>query len=285
MKIRQAERLQQDPKFLQILRALLLLEGSCQVAYCIDPQGWLGYIPLNVSWAFTMGVCCFGSTALYFVTNGLFSTLGKVSPQLSERMETLNNWKIIACNTKVASDFLMILLVLTLPDYTWLFVAFGVLYSSVVYISVYVLTQYVGKKLVEEIRRLKSNTAKNGLQDTASKLNIFLYCYSSVEIILRPLVIVSGIWWAAGHYSPNNYYEAPSLGMALFINGIAIMNSTVSFSMMQLYARFDLGRKDISLPKETFVIAVLAKLAIRNNRGKSLGSTGTLGSSQGANPT
>jgi len=247
--------------FLERLRMSTSIAGLTLIIYSLDPQGWLGIIPLNISWALICFACSVLASGLYMIMTGLLTSLGKVSVELSDNVERIERFRTIVVNFKCLSDFLIIVGLLIFPQYTWLFVALYGCCSSIGYAALVGVTRYCGYKIIHEFESL-ANT-KNGakLNETGHKLKLFLRNGWISEIPIRTLVIATIYYWAHGKYNVDHYYPKPSLAMAFFVNGIALLESSLLLFFMQLYFQFSLGKIHMNV-KETVLMSLMSRVMV-----------------------
>jgi len=248
--------------FLKRMMLLFVAVTAVMLVYWIDPQGWKGIIPLNISMALTLLACSIGTSGLYFIASGLISTLGKISPALAETMEKGDRVKRYAINIKNVLDCVAFLLFCIFPEYTWLLYGLFGIWTSLCYSFLTVVTTYCGFYLVKEMEGI-SQVGKSGKSfgDTVVRIKRYLRDTVAAELVIRPLVIAVSVWWLVGKYNPSNYYDAPSFGMNLFINFSAVLDSLVLTSMLQLYFTLGYGNQVVET-KETFVMMILSRLFV-----------------------
>jgi len=253
-----------NTEFLQKMLSSFIIITVCTILYWIDPQGWKGIIPLNISNALVIVACSVGISGMYLIGSGLVSTLEKISPELTEKFQKGDRLKIFVINAKHLLDFLAIAMMCILPDYQWVFYGIYLIYTSVAYSSVCMLTVYCCFHLVREMQRL-GDTSKKGAQsfeETSRRMKRFLRDAVFGELFMRPLVLASAIYWLMGQYNSHNYYETPSFGMGLFVNFGMMADSLIIMTMFNMYNTLGYAAKPQVHGKDTVVMVLLSKLLV-----------------------
>jgi len=252
------------------------------IVYWIDPQGWRGWIPMNINLATVVFACSLGTSTSYLIASGMVSTLGKISGELNLKIEKGDRIRAFAVNTKHTGDLLSIVLLIALPKYTWLIYGIFHAYTAIVYMTLNAVAVYCGRMLANEMDRISANVNGNSLGDATGKLRRYVRDTIVSELVLRPLGIATIIWWIQGEYSPDNYYNAPSFGMNLFINFSGVLDSLMMLVTLNLYISLGFGTKSIPSAKDSFFMTLLSKVFVSNNKTISSGSNAiTSGASVG----
>jgi len=202
------------------------------------------------------------------ITSGIVTSLGKVSAEVAARVEKIEKYRNLVVNMKVIGDFLLIVGLLIVPKYTWLFAVLYCCGSTIGYGAIVLVTRYSGHKIIKEFESLAST--KNGakLNETAQRLKVFLRTGWISEIPIRILVIGTIWYWGTGKYNPENNYPRPSLAMAFFVNGMALLESSILIFFMQLYFQFSMGNVRMN-GKETFLLSLLSRVMVSRSKGES----------------
>jgi len=252
----------ENAAFLQKLRATFGFAAICMIFYWIDPQGWRGIIPLNVNLAALMIACSFNTSGTYLIGSALLSTLGKISPELVERLDKGDSVKGKMINGKHFVDVVCFILIIALPDYTWLVFSVYHIYTAIVYVTINGITVYAGFHLVQEMQKISANTKNSDLTDATMKIKHYVRDTIVSEIVIRAFTVATIVWWLMGRYSPSNWYGAPSFAMCLFINYSGLLDSMITLVSLNLYSQFQLGAKVSHTGKDSLFMTLLSKIFV-----------------------